>query len=138
VKVSVESAPGGSGKAPGPDEAEAWIRLAIKPGWHVYANKPGAASAEAATRVSLEPGQGLTVVHAVYPDGVLKTLAATGAEKVSLYEGDVLIRVRLKREPSAAADLADRPIRFSVAYQACNDRACLAPARAKVELRPAR
>jgi uncharacterized protein len=53
-------------------------------------------------------------------------LASSGAGKVSLYEGTakVTARVQLGRDAKAIPGT----LRFRVRYQACNDRACLAPA----------
>jgi uncharacterized protein YyaL (SSP411 family) len=100
------------------------VTLEIKDGWHVYANPTGVEGLPP-TRVELEPGQGWSFERLTYPAGVEKVLASTGAEKVSLYEGRVTIVGRLKRE---AAD-ASSSVRLTVRYQACDARACLAPAR---------
>jgi hypothetical protein len=133
VTASAQPATVAPGSAPGSDEAEVVISLNVKPGWHVYANPTGVEGVPP-TRVTLDPGQGMTIRDVAYPAGVAKVLGATGAEKVALYEGKVALRVRLRREPGAKPPAG--PFRFTVSYQACNDRACLAPARLKVESAP--
>jgi len=82
------------------------------------------------TRLTLEPGQNYKILKLDYPPGVAKTLASSGAEKVSLYEGKVTIRARLGPDPRDVGKIDS--LKFRVKYQACNDRACLAPAELTV------
>ena len=101
----------------------------FKDGWHVYANPPGVDGLPP-TRLSIDPGQGYVIDRVEYPKGVAKVLAASGAEKVSLYEGTVKLKVYLKPDPDADKGASGDPVRLTIYYQACNDRACLAPAKA--------
>jgi uncharacterized protein len=108
------------------------LTLAIKPGWHVYANPTGV-EAIPPTRVTLEPGSGWAIDHVDYPPGVAKVLASSGQEKVALYEGKVSLIVHL--EPAAGASTwVDTPLKFALQFQACNDRHCLAPAKQGVSV----
>lgn len=111
--------------------------LDVKDGWHVYANPTGVEGIKP-TRVTLENGQGATLSRVEYPPGAAKVLASSGKEKVSLYEGKVVLKAWVKLEGTEPRDLD--PLWFRVAYQACNDRACLAPSslRVKAEQQPGR
>src|SRR5262249_48405941 len=104
------------------------LTLTVKPGWHAYANPTGVDGIPP-TRVTLDPGQGASLVRADYPPGAAKLLASSGAEKVALYEGKTPIPLRVRLDPGQDAPSS---LTFTVSYQACNDRACLAPARLKV------
>jgi uncharacterized protein YyaL (SSP411 family) len=114
-----------AGVAPGL-EFDVVLTLTIKEGWHTYANPTGVDGIPP-TRVALDPGQGATLVRVIYPTGEAKVLASSGKEKVALYEGKVSLTARVKLDPESKS--APSSLSFTVHYQACNDRACLAPAR---------
>ncbi len=101
------------------------LSLSIKDGWHVYAN-PSLVEGIPPTRVTME-GAKLEKVN--YPPGEAKVLAASGKEKVALYEGKVTIVAHVVPE----GDSSTAP-RLTVHFQACNDRACLAPATLRVDV----
>ena len=108
------------------------LALTVKPGWHVYAN-PSGVDGIPPTRVTVDPGQGYVVDRVEFPPGDPKVLAASGKEKVNLYEGTVALVVRLKPDPADARKPDPAVgVRLTVHYQACNDRACLAPAKLAV------
>jgi hypothetical protein len=65
-----------------------------------------------------------------YPPGKVKVLASSGDEKVALYENQVALKARVRLDP--AANPLPSGLTFQLHYQACNDRACLAPATLKV------
>jgi DsbC/DsbD-like thiol-disulfide interchange protein len=110
--------------APGA-ELDIALTLSVKPGWHVYANPPGVETLKPTT-VALAADQPAALVRIEYPAGASKVLASSGDEKVNLYEGKTTLtaRVRLARDLKPGAS----SLTFQVRYQACNDRACLAPA----------
>ncbi len=105
------------------------LSVTIAKGYHIYANPPGVAEIPPTT-VDLVPADGYKLGAIDYPRGEAKALAANGPEKVGLYEGTVTIRVRVLADETLAA--ADGRIVLKVRYQACNDRACLAPATLEV------
>ena len=111
-------------------EFDVLITLMVKEGWHAYANPTGLEGIPP-TRISLEPAPGVSLEEVVYPPGVLKVLEASGKEKVALYEGTIRIKARVKVAPGTKEMPA--ALEFTIHYQACNDRACLAPARVRVE-----
>ena len=105
----------------------ATLSLTVKQGWHVYANPTGVEDVPP-TRVSVhEPA--VKIVKVDYPPGVAKLLTSSGKEKVAVYEGKVSISVWF--DPATQAAPAEH-LKFRVRVQACDDRACLAPAEVVV------
>ena len=119
-------------RAPG-DEFNVIVKLAIKPGWHIYANPTGVAEVSP-SQLELDPESGniLTMRKPLYPAGVRKVLASSGAEKVALYEKDV----ELSAACQISRDAKPGPvtIKFRLSYQACNDSLCRAPATLDIPL----
>jgi hypothetical protein len=105
------------------------VTLTIKDGWHVYANPVGDENL-IPTTLGLAPDQPAKLVKVTYPPGVEKVLASGGPERVALYEGSVELTARVRLDPEAEA-IPDA-LRLVLRHQACNDRACLAPARLTV------
>jgi uncharacterized protein YyaL (SSP411 family) len=111
------------------------VTLAIKEGWHTYANPTGTENLKPIL-LTLAPDQPAALVQVLYPPGKAKVLASTGDEKVALYEDKIALTARVRLDPAAKAVPAS--LTFQVKYQACNDRACLAPATLSVTVSLAR
>ncbi len=112
-------------------ELDMIVTLFVKEGWHVYANPTGAAFLKPTT-VTLPAGQPATLAEVRYPPGTA-TLATLGSdEKASVYAGEVKLTARVRLD--AQAQPGPLTLNLKVAYQACNDRACLAPATLSVPL----
>ena len=109
------------------------VKLAIKPGWHIYANPTGVAELNP-TRLEVDAtSRGLvTMRKPVYPSGVQKVLASSGKEKVALYEDDVEIKAACV--VAADAKPGSVVLKFRLTYQACNDRLCQAPVTLAIPL----
>jgi uncharacterized protein YyaL (SSP411 family) len=123
---------GESAVAPG-GEFDAVVAVNIEPGWHLYANPPGATEVKPTT-LGLDPPStsSATLVVVKYPAGEAKALASTGPEKVALYEGKVEITARIRiAEPAKPGPLR---LTLKLSYQACNDKLCLAPASLEIPL----
>ena len=105
------------------------LTLAIRDGFHLYANDPGNDEV-IATVVSLARVEGFDLDDVVYPKGTSRTLEANGPEKMNLYENEVTIKARIRAQAGLPPGRRDVTIR--VKYQACNDRSCLAPATLEV------
>ena len=103
------------------------LTLAIRDGYHLYANQPGNDEV-IPTAVTMARAEGLELDGVNYPKGTPRTLEANGPETMNLYEKEVTIKVRLKANSSPG----EKPITLRVKYQACNDRSCLAPATLEV------
>lgn len=66
-----------------------------------------------------------------YPKGATKTLDSTGAEPISLYEKNALIRATVKLDSKLSPGPAK--LSFILSFQACDSRRCLAPDRLKID-----
>jgi uncharacterized protein YyaL (SSP411 family) len=117
--------------APG-HEVDIILSLVIKPGWHIYAHPTGVEGLKP-TSVTLETSAPATLARVDYPAGQAKVLASSGSEKVALYEGRTRMTARIRLDRDARAGPAT--LHFQVRFQACNDRACLAPATLTVPVR---
>jgi uncharacterized protein YyaL (SSP411 family) len=119
----------GAAIAPG-RELDVTLSLTIQEGWHLYANPTGVETLHPTT-VTLPAGQKATLAEVRYPAGT--PLATPGVdEKAAVYEGEVKVTARVKLD----AQIQPGPLKleFKIGYQACNDRACLAPATLTVPL----
>jgi hypothetical protein len=110
--------------APG-GEFDVIVTLAIKDGWHLYANPTGVSSLRPTT-VTLPSGQPASLGEVRYPPGAAAAAAPGGDGKASVYEGEVKLTARVRLD--AQARPGPMTLNLKVSYQACNDRACLAPA----------
>jgi uncharacterized protein YyaL (SSP411 family) len=114
-------------------EFDAVVTITIERGWHIYANPAGAPEINPTTlKIDPSSSASASLVDIKYPAGEAKVLAATGPEKVALYEGKVEITARIRLAEAAKSS----PLRltFRLSYQACNDRLCLAPASLEIPL----
>jgi thiol:disulfide interchange protein DsbD len=106
------------------------VQLEMKPGWHVNSARPTLAYL-IATHLEF-PDTGSFVVEDVwYPDGHMVALAFA-EERLSVYEGLTTIRPTLRSPRAASA--GDVPVRARITYQACSDRACLAPEKVEFSI----
>jgi DsbC/DsbD-like thiol-disulfide interchange protein len=109
------------------------IKLAIKPGWHIYANPTGVAELNP-TKLDVHPQSRdlVTLQNLVYPAGVQKVLASSGKEKVALYEGE--LEFKAVCVVSSDAKAGSVILKYQLTYQACNDRLCQAPVALEIPL----
>jgi thiol:disulfide interchange protein DsbD len=99
------------------------VQVEMKPGWHVNSAQP-TLEYLIATLVEF-PDTGAFVVEDIwYPQGHMVDLAFA-EEQLSVYEGLTTIRPTLR--PAREANAGDAQVRARITYQACSDRACLAP-----------
>jgi uncharacterized protein YyaL (SSP411 family) len=129
VTASAAPAPGALIAAGG--EVEVVLTLAIKDGWHLYANPAGIATLKPTT-LTLASGQPATLAAVRYPGGTPAPAVPGSDEKAMVYEHEVKLAARLRLD--AQARPGPLTLKLTVAYQACNDRACLAPASLTVPL----
>jgi hypothetical protein len=114
VQVSLAGMP--SSVKPG-QTFEVSVQFAVRPGWHIHAEKPADPSL-IGTRV--EPAAGpFQLVSATYPAARTVRLGFR-SEPLRVYTGDAVVRLRLRALPGARAEA----LRLRVRYQACNDRIC--------------
>ena len=77
------------------------------------------------TELKLEPAKQVSLDKVVYPKGEAKKFAFSD-EPLSVYEGSLLMGAKLKVAPGVAP--GTYTLKGKLAYQACNDHACLPPA----------
>jgi hypothetical protein len=79
-----------------------------------------------ATVLTLKAGSKAELLGVDYPDGESKVLAASGTARVNVYEKESRLTARVRL--AADAKPGTTTVVLRVRYQACDDRACLAPA----------
>jgi uncharacterized protein YyaL (SSP411 family) len=109
------------------------VKVAIKPGWHIYAHPTGVADLSP-TRLDVHPeSRNLVTIGKIdYPKGEQKVLASSGKEKVALYEGEVGIKASCTLADEAKAGKV--VLKFRLTHQACNDQLCQAPFALEIPL----
>ena len=117
--------------------AELTLVATIQEGFHINSNKP-AQEYLIPTRVELAGAEGFALEKVEFPAGALKSFGFAPDEKLSVYEGTVKVRARLRAKSAAAGG---HTVRLVFHYQACNDQICLRPAQREaklaVQVRPA-
>jgi hypothetical protein len=118
VKVTaspVQIAPGGS--------AEAMVRLAIMPGYHVNAN-PATYPYLIATEIRPEKAKGITADKPTYPAAKTRKFQFAD-EPLAVYEGEAEVKLPLKTDANAAGEIS---LPITVRVQACDTEKCFPPA----------
>jgi len=95
----------------------------IQQGYHINA-KPPSFSYLKATELELTPANGLSVAFITYPDPLTKSFSFADAP-LKVYEGDTLVKAKLKAAPSAETGKHNLSAKLRV--QACDDQVCYAP-----------
>jgi len=119
--VSLDAVPAGK-------TFEVAIVADIQSGYHMNSNKPSE-DYLIPTTVTLTPPSGFRLLSTAYPEGKLLSFTFS-QDKLSVYSGSVTVRLKLAADSSAAPGDATLP--FLLRYQACNDTACLPPAKIQV------
>src|SRR5712692_8710107 len=116
---------------------EVAVAARIRPGFHINAHKVSL-DYLIPTTLAAELPQGVRALDTVYPPGVPRTFQFS-LEKLSVYEGSVTLRMKLRALPDAP--LGAQNIALTLRYQPCNDVACLPPVSkpvtAEFEIAPA-
>ncbi len=103
------------------ETAELTLTLEIEPGWHIQSAKPTRADL-VATSVELGIAEGLVPGEMRFPDG---SLAPVGGEKLSVYQGRVVVKVPITAARDCPPGRASMIARIH--FQACDDKHCLKP-----------
>jgi len=104
--------------------AEAIVKLSILPGYHVNAN-PATFSYLIATQVTPGKAEGIIAGKPTYP-AAEKRKFQFEEQPLTVYEGDVQIRLSLRADSKATAGPRFMPI--NVRVQACDNEKCYPPA----------
>jgi DsbC/DsbD-like thiol-disulfide interchange protein len=97
----------------------------VLPGYHINDHHP-TLDYLIPTEVKLEPSPQVAKNDITYPKGELKKFAFSDTP-LSVYEGTVRFDVALQLEHKTLP--GDYEVKGQLAYQACNDHACLPPAK---------
>ena len=107
------------------------VRLELAEGWHINAN-PSSWKPLIPTTVSISPHASIEILSVTYPKG--KPFRADFSETpISIYEGDVTVKMKLKLKPSETIETAF-PLNINVRYQACDAHRCTPPSTATIPL----
>jgi thioredoxin:protein disulfide reductase len=102
---------------------DAVVRLKVQNGYHVNAN-PASFSYLIATKLEVMPASGVSVDFITYPDPVARTFSFAD-EPLKVYEGDTMVKAKLKAAPSA--ETGKHNLSAQLRVQACNDQVCYPP-----------
>jgi DsbC/DsbD-like thiol-disulfide interchange protein len=108
------------------DIVRAAVVVEVLPGYHINDHHPSL-DYLIPTEVKLEPSKQVTVNDITYPKGEPRKFAFSDAP-LSVYEGTLRVDVALQVEPKTLP--GNYEVKGQLAYQACNDHACLPPASA--------
>ena len=111
--------------------AKATVRFRVNQGFHVNSNKP-TSDLLIPTEIKFDPQSAVVIGKIAYPAGEELSLSFSPQQKLSVYQGDVIVTV-----PLLLAKTVKRgtyTLRGSLSYQACNDNACFPPKTAPFEL----
>jgi cytochrome c biogenesis DsbD-like protein len=105
------------------ESGDAVVTLQITNGYHVNANPPTYSYLKA-TELEITPAEGIAVEFMRYPDALTKKFSF--AEKpLAVYEGETLLKARLKADKSAKPGSHNLSAKLRV--QACDESVCYAP-----------
>jgi len=105
------------------ESGDALVKLVISSGYHVNANPPTYPYLKP-TEVEITPAGGISVEFMRYPDPLTRTFKF--AEKpLAVYEGEILVKARLKADKSAKPGTHNLSAKLRV--QACDEQVCYAP-----------
>lgn len=105
------------------ESGDAVVAVQISKGYHVNAN-PATFPYLIATQLEITPAEGIAVEFMRYPDALTKKFPF--AEKpLAVYEGNTLLKARLKADKSAKPGSHNLSAHLRV--QACDDNVCYAP-----------
>jgi DsbC/DsbD-like thiol-disulfide interchange protein len=109
---------------------DAIVDVTIENGYHVNANPPTFPYLKP-TELLMDPAQGVSVAFIVYPDALTKTFSFE-EKPLSVYEGTIPIKVKLKIEKSAP--IGKQTLSAKLNVQACDDQVCYAPGTLDVSI----
>lgn len=100
----------------------------ISPGFHVNAHEP-LEEYLIPTKVLVDLPPGFVLVDTTYPRGVMRAFRFSKTQ-LRVYEGSFTVRMNLRAE--GGTPLGPKKLGLTVAYQACNQDACLPPTKVQV------
>ncbi len=110
---------------------DAIVKLKISEGFHINANPPSEPNL-IPTEIKLEPQEGISAGNIVYPKGEPKSFTFSEGKKISVYQGEVEIKVPLKAERTAAK--GEKTLKAKLRVQPCDDEVCYPPKNLDLEI----
>lgn len=107
------------------------VQLEVAEGWHINAN-PSSWDLLIPTTVSISPDASVEILSITYPKGT-PFHADWKEAPISVYEGDVTVRMKLKLKQGETVENAF-PLKIDVRYQACDAGRCTPPSTATIPL----
>ncbi len=101
------------------------LELHILPGFHLNSEKPGDEML-VPTSIELENKEAFEIKEAIFPEPQVKKFKFA-TKPLSVYEGQVKVKLKIELKPAVKESTVE--LAGKVRYQACNDEACLRPAR---------
>ena len=105
------------------ESGELVVPIKIASGYHVNANPP-TFSYLRATELQIPAANGISVEFITYPDALMRKFSFSEKE-LAVYEGEAVLKARLKAEKSAQTGKHNLSAKLRV--QACDDKVCYAP-----------
>lgn len=100
----------------------------ISPGFHINAHVPSE-DYLIPTKVTADLAPGVFLVESTYPRGVMRAFRFSKTP-LRVYEGSFTVLMKLRT--SGTAPIGPQKLALTVAYQACNQDACLPPTKIPV------
>lgn len=101
------------------------LELHILPGFHINSEKPGD-ELLVPTSIELENKEAFEIKEIIFPEPQVKKFKFA-TKPLSVYEGQVKVKLKIELKPTVKESTVE--LAGKVRYQACNDEACLRPAR---------
>jgi len=103
--------------------AEVLVPIKIANGYHINANPPSFPYLKA-TELEVPAAHGISVEGITYPDALKKTFSFAETP-LAVYEGEAVVKARLKADQSAQTGKHNLSAKLRV--QACDEKVCYAP-----------
>jgi DsbC/DsbD-like thiol-disulfide interchange protein len=100
----------------------------ISPGFHINAHVPSE-DYLIPTKITADLSPGVFLVETIYPRGVMRAFRFSKTP-LRVYEGSFTVKMKLR--VNGAAPLGPQKLALTIAYQACNQDACLPPTKIPV------
>jgi len=111
-------------------EFQVAVVLKIRDGYHINARKP-TLEYLIPTDLKVDLPAGFKAGEVSYPDGTLKSFSFSKTEKLNVYTGTVILRLKVTALPDAPLGAQHIPLKLR--YQACSESVCLPPVRQDVD-----
>jgi thiol:disulfide interchange protein DsbD len=105
------------------ESGDAIVPIKITSGYHVNANPPSYPYLKA-TEIELQAADGISVEYVTYPDPLTRKFAFAETP-IAVYEGETVVKVRLKVDKGAKPGKHNLSAKLRV--QACDEKVCYAP-----------